>query len=261
MAKYRRMALAATLALGLFGPVLAQAQDEGDRPAADNPGWGLCAATASKVEKELGLPAHLLTAISLAETGRSGPARRVATWPWTVHDGTQGHYFNTKKEAVAFVRELRTDGRRSIDVGCMQINLLHHPRAFTSVEEGFNPEQNIRYAASFLKDLAQTSKSWEEAVAKYHTQNPTIDEDYAPKVLAFWRRENTRAADGGQVAARDIRLASAVTPTARPHLAEPRMILASAASPSQMAADLPAVSADAPDNGPALLKRVFDSAR
>lgn len=257
MAKYRRMALAATLALGVFGPALAQAQDDSDRPAADNPGWGLCAATAAKVEKELGLPAHLLAAISLAETGRSGPARQIATWPWTVHDGDKGHYFNSEQEAAEFVREIRADGRRSIDVGCMQINLLHHPRAFTSVDEGFDPEANIRYAATFLKDLAATSRSWEEAVAKYHTQNPTIDEDYAPKVLAFWRRENAFPADGGQVAARNIRLAAASP--AQP--SEPRMMLASAASPAQMAADLPAAAGDAPDNGPALLKRVFDSAR
>lgn len=261
MAKYRRIALAVTLALGAFGPALAQAQDDGSRPAADNPGWGLCAASAAKVEKEVGLPQHLLTAISLAETGRSGPSRQVATWPWTVHDGDKGHYFNSEKEAVDFVREIRAEGRRSIDVGCMQINLLHHPRAFTSVDEGFDPEANIRYAASFLKDLATTSRSWEEAVAKYHTQNPTIDEDYAPKVLAFWRGETTRAADGGQVAAREMRLASASMPSIRPRADEPRMILASAASPAQMAADLPAVAADAPDNGPALLKRVFDSAR
>ena len=257
MAKYRRIALAVTLALGGFGPVLAQAQDDGDRPAADNPGWGVCAATAAKVEKDLGLPQHLLTAISLAETGRSGPARQVATWPWTVHDGEKGHYFNSEQEAVEFVRELRTEGHRSIDVGCMQINLLHHPRAFTSVDEGFDAEANIRYAAGFLKNLALTSTSWEEAVAKYHTQNPTIDEDYAPKVLAFWQRENTHSADGGQVAAREIRLASAA-PAAPPQ--EGRIVLASAASPSQMAADLSAAS-DAPDNGPALLKRVFDSAR
>ena len=258
MAKYRRIALAVTLALGVSLPALAQAQDDGDRPAAGNPAWGLCATTASKVEQELGLPQHLLTAISLAETGRSGPARQVATWPWTVHDGAKGHYFATEQEAVDFVREIRTDGRRSIDVGCMQINLLHHPRAFTSVDEGFDPAANIRYAAKFLKGLATTSRSWEEAVAKYHTQNPTIDEDYAPKVLAFWQREQSHAADGGQVAAREIRLASMTTEVAQ-RTEAPRMILASAASPTQMAGDLSSAANAA--EGPAILKRVFDSAR
>ena len=108
MAKYRRMALAVTLALGVCLPALAQAQDESARPAADNPAWGLCAATASKVEQEFGLPQHILTAISLAETGRSGPARQVATWPWTVHDGAKGHYFETEQEATDFVQEVKS---------------------------------------------------------------------------------------------------------------------------------------------------------
>ena len=260
MAKYRRMALAVTLALGVCLPALAQAQDESARPAADNPAWGLCAAMASKVEKEFGLPQHILTAISLAETGRSGPARQVATWPWTVHDGAKGHYFETEQEAVDFVREIRTDGRRSIDVGCMQINLLHHPRAFTSVQEGFDAEANIRYAAAFLKNLALSSRSWEEAVAKYHTQNPTIDEDYAPKVLAFWERERSHSEDGGQVAAREVRLASVAAPTTLARNDVPHMILASAAGPTQLAENLPATG-NTIESGPAILKRVFDSAR
>ena len=260
MAKYRRMALAVTLALGVCLPALAQAQDETARPAADDPAWGLCATSASKVEQEFGLPQHILTAISLAETGRSGPARQVATWPWTVHDGTKGHYFETEQEAVDFVREIRADGHRSIDVGCMQINLLHHPRAFTSVTEGFDPDANIRYAARFLKDLALTSRSWEEAVAKYHTQNPTIDEDYAPRVLAFYEREKSHAADGGQVEARQLRLASAAASTTIARSDPPRMILASAASPAQLAENLPSTG-NTVESGPAILKRVFDSAR
>jgi hypothetical protein len=167
--------------------------DEYAIPAAEDPAWSMCADTAAQVEAEYGIPAYLLKAVSLTETGRSGPNRRVSSWPWTVHDGSVGHYFATKEAAVAFVREIRTDGKRSIDVGCMQVNLRHHPRAFTSVAAGFDPLVNIRYAAQFLTQLKDGAANWQEAIARYHSFSPDL-EDYAYKVLTYWARERQQAA-------------------------------------------------------------------
>ncbi|MFO1187247.1 MAG: hypothetical protein U1E87_07225 [Alphaproteobacteria bacterium] len=103
MAQYRRIWMALALACGFAASVPARADSAG-RPIAQDPSWGLCAETALKVEAEMGMPAYLLKAISLTETGRSGPDRRVSSWPWTVHDGATGHYFASKEDAVAFVR-------------------------------------------------------------------------------------------------------------------------------------------------------------
>jgi hypothetical protein len=165
------------------------------------------------------MPAYLLKAVALTETGRSGgPGRGVASWPWTVHDGSQGHYFATKEAAIRFVREIRTDGRRSIDVGCMQVNLRHHPRAFTSVAAGFDPVVNVRYAAEFLRQLRDASGSWEEAIARYHSYTPGFD-NYAGKVITFWQRERQMAA------------IAPLNPPAAPVLAaarRPKLVLASA---------------------------------
>lgn len=183
----------ATLLLGLVGLGGAWA-DSGQMPGAENPGWSICAEAAAEVEAEMGVPAHLLAALALTETGRAGPDRQVESWPWTVHDGTRGYHLDTREEAVELVRELRAGGRRSVDVGCMQVNLKHHPRAFTSVNEGFEAKVNIRYAASYLKQLHDGYGSWEEAVARYHSHNPEFYENYAIKALAFWQREKTRAA-------------------------------------------------------------------
>jgi hypothetical protein len=260
VAKYRRICAAVALAWGVaLGS--AYAQDDQARPAADDPSWNLCTQTAAKVEAQLGLPGHILSAISLAETGWAGPYHQIATWPWTVHDGTKGYHFATERQAVDFVRQVRTDGRRSIDVGCMQVNLLHHPRAFTSVDEGFDPAANIRYAGTFLKDLAASSSSWEEAIAKYHTQNPTIDEDYAPRVLAFWLRE--RGNEVADAAPRTIHLASGTAPAG---LGPERVILASATTAVPALLTLPkprssgVTAAVAPAPAGAQLRR-FDSAR
>jgi hypothetical protein len=197
VAKFRRnwkaLALAALASGFVLGPAAAQ-EINVDKPAAADPAWGMCARAAAEVEKQFGLPAHILEAISLAETGWSGPDRRLATWPWTVHDGSKGYHLASREDAVKFVRNLRTDGQRSIDVGCMQVNLRHHPRAFTSVSEGFDPEANMRYAARFLIRIEQQTGNWPAAVARYHSYNPTFYEEYETKVMAFWQRAKAKAA-------------------------------------------------------------------
>lgn len=191
-------------------------------PGAEDSGWQTCSEAAAEVEVEMGIPAHLLAALSLTETGRSGPARHVESWPWTVHDGKRGHHLGTREEAVELVRKLRSGGRRSIDVGCMQVNLKHHPRAFTSVSEGFDAQVNIRYAATYLKQLKAGYGSWEEAVARYHSHNPAFHENYAIKVLAFWQREKSRAGTNRSQAKTAAGLTAAVQANVRPRPAPNR---------------------------------------
>lgn len=191
MAKYRRIWTAFALACGIAaGPALA---DNEAIPASDDPAWSACATSAAQIEAELGMPAYLLKAVALTESGRSGPDRTIAPWPWTVNvnDGTPGRRFLTKEEAVEFVREKRIDGARSLDVGCMQVNLMHHPRAFTSVGAAFEPLNNMRYAAQFLVQLKDAASSWEEAIARYHSFN--MLDGYSARVITLWQRERQQA--------------------------------------------------------------------
>jgi len=228
VAQYRRIWMALALVCGIAAAP-ARADNE-VIPAANDPAWSLCATGAAQVESELGMPAYLLKAVALTETGYGVPGRRgIAAWPWTVHDGETGHYFATKEAAVEFVREIRTDGKRSIDVGCMQVNLRHHPRAFTSVAAGFDPVVNIRYAAQFLRQLKESASSWEEAVARYHSFNPV--DNYAGRVLSFWQRERLQAS------------LTPVTPQMAPLLAandRARLVLASAETGVRRIAGSPA---------------------
>jgi len=60
-------------------------------------------------------------------------------WPWTINAEGQGPYFATRAEAISAVQRLQEQGVRSIDVGCMQVNLLHHPQAFATMEQAFDP--------------------------------------------------------------------------------------------------------------------------
>ena len=54
----------------------------------------LCKAVTKKQEFVNGIPRDLLSAISLAETGRWNPkSRTMYPWPWTVTWGGKGRYF------------------------------------------------------------------------------------------------------------------------------------------------------------------------
>jgi len=136
---------------------------------------------------ERGVPAGLLTAIGRIESGRWNPAsRRTEPWPWAVNAAGSGRYHPSLDQAIEDVRREQAYGTRSVDVGCFQISLLHHPNAFASLDEAFDPLANARYAAKFLQTLWTNSGSWEVAVGQYHSATPGLGEPYRQQVLASW---------------------------------------------------------------------------
>lgn len=155
--------------------------------------WTMCAKATNRVERERKIPRQLLRAISKAESGRFNKERQaVMAWPWTVMAEGRGRYLDTKAEAIAEVEGLRARGVRNIDVGCMQINLMHHPDAFASLDEAFDPLTNVRYAASFLKTMAANQGSWAKAAAYYHSQTPARYRVYRSKVRQIWAQEREK---------------------------------------------------------------------
>ncbi len=152
-----------------------------------------CADAARTAERARKFPLAVLRAVALAESGRwQGEERARVAWPWTVTAGGDGRYFATKSAAIAHVRALRRDGVRNIDVGCMQINLMYHPRAFEDLEEAFDPIRNAAYAADFLARLYDRSRSWSRAVAFYHSGNRGKGGAYWRRVEKLWNTERAR---------------------------------------------------------------------
>lgn len=140
-----------------------------------------------RYERLQGIPEHLLSAISITESGRwhDGLAMKLP-WPWTINAEGKGYVFKSRDEAIVAVRNLRRQGVRSIDIGCMQVNLLHHPYAFRSLEEAFDPEKNVAYASRFLRSNFDETNSWRTAVANYHSRTPTLGTRYTGLVRASW---------------------------------------------------------------------------
>jgi Transglycosylase SLT domain len=182
--------LAAALLIAV--PAAALAGASGLPAVGDNP-WTMCAKATNRVERQEGIPRQLLRAISKAESGRLHKAKQIVmAWPWTVMAEGRGRYLETKAEAVAEVEGLRARGVKNIDVGCMQVNLKYHPRAFASLEDAFDPLTNVRYAASFLTSLAAEQGSWAKAAAYYHSQNPERYRVYRSKVREIWATEREK---------------------------------------------------------------------
>ncbi len=129
----------------------------------------------------------LLAAIGLVESGRSDARTgQRHPWPWTVTAEGVGTYYPSKAEAIEAVQALQARGVISIDVGCMQVNLMYHPDAFRSLDEAFDPKPNVEYAARFLNSLYARLKDWPEAAAAYHSLTPGPNAQYAKLIAAVW---------------------------------------------------------------------------
>ena len=152
-------------------------------PALPEP-WGLCGAAIAAAEREAGMPAGLLGAVAKVETGRRAPDGSVQPWPWSYNAAGDGRYAASNAEALQEVRAIQARGVRSIDIGCMQINLLHHPDAFPSLEAGFDPTTNVAYAVRLLRSLHARTGDWHQAVALYHSATPERGLIYQQRVMA-----------------------------------------------------------------------------
>lgn len=149
-----------------------------------------CTAPIAFYEKHHQIPTGLLHAMSKVESGRKAtPQGDVMAWPWTINVGGKGYYFRNKEEAIRTVRLMQARGITSIDVGCLQVNLAHHPHAFKTLEEAFEPEQNVAYAAHFLKKLKNEHKTWAKAVAHYHSAHPIYHRPYQKRVFLAWAQD------------------------------------------------------------------------
>ncbi|NQW02101.1 MAG: transglycosylase SLT domain-containing protein [Rhodospirillales bacterium] len=149
----------------------------------------LCTDQTARLERSENIPAHLLTAVSLTETGRwQKGEREIIAWPWTVTAQGRGRHFDSKQEALLEVEVLLTEGVTNIDVGCMQINLAYHPDAFASLADALDPKTNTRYAATFLKSLYAKSQDWMTAVGSYHSNTPDKNLKYRAKLVRLWNK-------------------------------------------------------------------------
>lgn len=168
----------------------------------------ICDVVALQAAQESGVPLSVMQAITRTETGRVRNGT-LSPWPWTVNMEGAGHWFETRKEAEAYVERHHGRGARSYDVGCFQINFKWHGHAFATRNAMFDPLTNARYAARFLSDLFAETGDWSSAAGAYHSRTPKFANRYRTRFDRIRSRLNK--GELPTVTARN-------TPIARPNL-------------------------------------------
>lgn len=155
-----------------------------------------CEQAAVVAEREFALPSGILTAIGQVESGRLDSAsRELRPWPWSVNAAGAGSVLPTREAAIALVQDRQQHGVQSIDVGCFQVNLLHHPDAFPTLEAAFDPLTNALYAGRFLAVLHRRADDWGAAIMAYHSTVEARGAPYRDQVLAVWNRVSAGRAE------------------------------------------------------------------
>lgn len=193
-----RTALIVALAMLASGSGFAPLARADDGDAQIGPDGALCRFQTDRQGRLGGLPPNLLTAISFVETGRWDSTRGETTaWPWTVTSEGKGRFFPSKEAAIAEVKRLQRRGIRNIDVGCMQINLYYHGEAFPTLDEAFDPANNVAYAVAFLQSLYEDLGSWPDAATRYHSATPEYANRYKIKITDAWKALNAKTGVNG----------------------------------------------------------------
>ncbi len=148
---------------------------------------GACGPAIAAAEGAAHTAPGLLAAIGLVESGRTDHRTGARQpWPWTVTAEGAGTYYPGKAEAILAVQALQARGVASIDVGCMQVNLMYHPAAFRTLDEAFDPGPNAAYAARFLSSLHARTGAWPAAAAAYHSFTPERGAQYGKLIANVW---------------------------------------------------------------------------
>jgi len=145
--------------------------------AAANP----CEAEILRAADRYGIPAGILYAVGLTETGNKGSLQ-----PNALNIEGKAVFPRSRAEALADFDAARRDGKTLIDLGCMQINHHYHASQFSSVADMLDPHRNVDYAARFLAALHARHETWSMAVARYHAgpDNDPAQKVYVCRVIA-----------------------------------------------------------------------------
>jgi soluble lytic murein transglycosylase-like protein len=171
-AKRLRSALAAACISSLAGTAAAV-----PALAAGNP----CEAEILRAAERHGVPAGILYAVGLAETGRKGSLH-----PYALNIEGRAVFAASAAQAETEFRRASAGGARLIDLGCMQINHHYHSGQFAGLRAMLDPRQNVDYAARFLARLKARHGTWAMAVARYHAgpDNDPAQKRYVCRVIA-----------------------------------------------------------------------------
>lgn len=144
-------------------------------------GANACEAEILRASERYGVPAGILYAVGLTETGNKGSLH-----PNALNIEGRAVFARSPQHALSEFENARRNGIKLIDLGCMQINHHYHGDKFDGVGQMLDPRRNVDYAARFLTELKARHGSWSMAVARYHAgpNNDPAQKRYVCRVIA-----------------------------------------------------------------------------
>ena len=156
----------------------------------------VCEQEMARAAQANAIPLNILYSVGLTETGHKG-----ALNPYDMNVDGRSVHASSLADGLARVAYERAHGAKLIDIGCMQINLHWHGKNFASISEMFDPAHNVKYAASYLKQLRAREGTWTLAVARYNAgpDNPAAQKRYVCAVIGnMVAKVSPRAAPSNQ---------------------------------------------------------------
>jgi hypothetical protein len=147
--------------------------------------WGY-----QRVAEAEGVPATLLYALALAESGTPVPSQGTTRpWPWTLNVDGAGRYYRTREAAAAALERALAGGAANVDIGLMQVSWRYHAPRLGSPAAALDPDHNLAVAARIFRACFEARGDWWAAVGCYHAPNDrTRAERYRARVRAHWER-------------------------------------------------------------------------
>jgi len=142
------------------------------------------------IAAEHGIPQSVLFAVALTESGKpTGQAGALRPWPWTLNVAGRGYFFDSRQAAWQALTAYLRAGKRSIDIGLMQVNWRYHQDRLGTPWQALDPYHNLRVGAGILQVCYATRQDWWASVGCYHAPTDTQRADrYRRRVVAHWQR-------------------------------------------------------------------------
>ncbi len=119
--------------------------------------------------QKYGLPADVLYAIALVESGRSTSAHGKKVWPWTLNVDHRAVYAESDTKAIRVLEASIAEGVAPIAVGIMQVLWSAHAWRFDhDPEKALDPHRNIDVGAWILRENFDASGDLWKAVGLYY---------------------------------------------------------------------------------------------
>jgi len=136
-----------------------------------------CVAHAVDAEQKLNIPAGMLLAIALVESGTDGTPN-----PYAISADGRAIMARSPQDAARHLRDRSGKLRQNTYVGCMQLSVSVHKGQFSPLERIVDPRENVWYAGRLLVRLHGEEGSWKAALARYNGTSPRRAQAYVCKI-------------------------------------------------------------------------------